>query len=219
MSDFPRRPNLQPLGLTPGPDETRDAILDNAERLLRRFGPAKVGVTDIAKSCGMTHPNLYRFFPSKAAIYCGVVERWMQEMEAMLARIAASDEPAAQRLEDFVVSIYRAKAAKAQEDPEIFLTYCEHAQAAGDLLPRHTERMRELLRRILEDGVARGEFRLEDTQSAAQVVEDATWRFRDPRLVIASLQMPDATARLRRVARFLAAGFRGGEGAGTITAT
>ena len=50
------------------PDETRARILEVAEEHFRRIGYHKTSVADIASELGMSPANVYRFFPSRAAI-------------------------------------------------------------------------------------------------------------------------------------------------------
>lgn len=45
-----------------------ERILDTAEEVLRRFGPAKASVLDVARALGVSHGSVYRHFPSKAAL-------------------------------------------------------------------------------------------------------------------------------------------------------
>ncbi len=47
---------------------TPDRILDAAEDVLRRYGPAKATVVDVARALGVSHGSVYRHFPSKAEI-------------------------------------------------------------------------------------------------------------------------------------------------------
>lgn len=52
--------------------ETRDLILDQAEALIRHIGRKKTNVEDIAQKLGMSRANIYRFYPTRAAIDRGV---------------------------------------------------------------------------------------------------------------------------------------------------
>ena len=49
-------------------DETRQAILEAAQRLFTRYGPMKTSVADIARDLGMSSANIYNFYPSRVAI-------------------------------------------------------------------------------------------------------------------------------------------------------
>ena len=55
-----RAPQPRPL--------TSERILEAAEEALRRFGPAKANVVDVARALGVSHGAVYRHFPSKAAL-------------------------------------------------------------------------------------------------------------------------------------------------------
>ncbi|MCC2101684.1 MAG: helix-turn-helix transcriptional regulator, partial [Hyphomicrobiales bacterium] len=43
-------------------------IMEAATTFLRRYGPRRATVVAIAESAGMSHANVYRYFPSKAAL-------------------------------------------------------------------------------------------------------------------------------------------------------
>jgi len=55
--------------------ETRARIVDAAEALFRSMGYQKTAVADIARDLGMSPANVYRFFPSKAAINEAIAAR------------------------------------------------------------------------------------------------------------------------------------------------
>ena len=55
---------------------TSDQILVAAEDVLRRYGPEKANVVDVARALGVSHGSVYRHFPSKAALRGAVTDRW-----------------------------------------------------------------------------------------------------------------------------------------------
>lgn len=57
---------------------TRLRIADAAEALFRQIGYQKTSVADIAKECGMSPANVYRFFPSKSAINEAISHRILE---------------------------------------------------------------------------------------------------------------------------------------------
>ncbi|CAG1001093.1 partial HTH-type transcriptional regulator MtrR, partial [Anaerolineae bacterium] len=77
---------------------TPERILDTAEEVLRRFGPSKTTVVDVARALGVSHGSVYRHFESKAALRDAVTERWLGRISQPLAEIAAESGPAPQRL-------------------------------------------------------------------------------------------------------------------------
>ena len=73
--------------------DTRDRILEVAERLFRVIGYQKTTVGDIAKELRMSPANVYRFFESKKAIHQSVARALMGEVELEAQRIVARPGP------------------------------------------------------------------------------------------------------------------------------
>ena len=66
---------------------TPERILEAAEDVLRRFGPAKATVVDVARTLGVSHGSVYRHFPSKAALRDAVAERWLARISEPLEAV------------------------------------------------------------------------------------------------------------------------------------
>src|SRR5437660_963924 len=96
--------------------DTRERIAAAAEELLRRHGPAKTTVTDVARSLGMSHANVYRHFASKTALQEAVAERWLARISEPLARVASGPAGAEEKLSAWVNALIRAKRRKVLED-------------------------------------------------------------------------------------------------------
>lgn len=204
MAEMSARPRSRRFGDT---EQTRRQILQEAENLLRRFGPAKLTVTEIAAACGMSHSNLYRFFPTKAAIYGALAEAWFHDVGAALDRIAATPGDAAPRLRDYVITMLRLKRQKAAADRELFAAYLAAAGECRDIVDRHVDQLRVGLRRIVADGMAAGSFAAADIEATVSAIEAATWRFRHPALILQHLDEPEE-ANAEEVVALLLRGLR-----------
>jgi AcrR family transcriptional regulator len=159
---------------------TADRILDAAEEVLRRFGPAKATVVDVARALGVSHGSVYRHFPSKAALRDAVTARWLDRIATPLAAVAAEDGPAQQRLRRWLDRLIAAKRSRAFDDPELFATYMALVADARAVVTAHVEHLVAQVARIVADGVARGEFVVADPLVAGRAVFDATTRFHNP---------------------------------------
>lgn len=159
---------------------TADRILDAAEEVLRRYGPSKTTVVDVARALDVSHGSIYRHFPTKAALRDAVAERWLARVSAPLAAIAAADGPAPERLRRWLESLAAAKRRKVLDDPELFATYHALAEQARDVVDAHVGELTGQLERIVADGVAAGAFDVSDAGAAARGVFDATVRFHHP---------------------------------------
>ncbi len=189
-------------------DVTRERILDAAEELLRRHGPAKTTVVDVARALGMSHANVYRHVPSKAALMDAVAARWLDRVSAPLETIARSDAPAAERLTLWLSTLASTKRKKVLDDPEMFATWHALAEAARGIIDEHLATLQGQLRRIVEDGIRRDEFRVADPEAAARAIFEATLRFHHPHHLRADGAGSDAG--LDAVTRLLLAGLRAG---------
>src|SRR5262245_50574158 len=57
---------------------TLDRIVSAAEDVIRRFGPAKATVVDVARALGVSHAAVYRHVATKAELRDLVVGRWAE---------------------------------------------------------------------------------------------------------------------------------------------
>ncbi|MFA9462485.1 TetR family transcriptional regulator [Thiohalorhabdus methylotrophus] len=159
---------------------TADRILDAAEEVLRRFGPSKTTVVDVARALDVSHGTIYRHFPNKAALRDAVAERWLARVSAPLEAIAAEKGPADDRLRRWLQALAWAKRRKVLDDPELFATYHALAEQARGVVDAHVEALIGQLARIIQDGMAAGIFTVTDARAAARAVFDATMRFHHP---------------------------------------
>jgi AcrR family transcriptional regulator len=159
---------------------TPEQILEAAEDVLRRYGPAKANVVDVARALGVSHGSVYRHFPSKAALRDAVTERWLAGISAPLEAVAVEDGPARERLVRWLDLLVGAKRSKALAEPELFATYVGLTADAREVVKAHVDTLVGQLARIIADGVARGELEATDPDAAARAVFDATARFHNP---------------------------------------
>ena len=159
---------------------TPELILETAEDVLRRYGPAKATVVDVARALGVSHGSVYRHFPSKAALRDTVAQRWLDRITPALTEIVAEDGPAPDRLRRWLETLMACKHTRAKDDPELFATYLALAAEVREVVTAHINEMVNQIARIIADGVRRGEFTTPDPAAAARAVFDATVRFHNP---------------------------------------
>ncbi|MGW4646250.1 TetR family transcriptional regulator [Kitasatospora sp. NPDC004289] len=159
---------------------TSEQILSAAEDVLRRYGPAKATVVDIARALGVSHGSVYRHFPSKAALREAVTQRWLDQAHHELAAVTADPGPAAERLHRWLATLFAAKRHKATDDPELFATYLTLVGELSSTVEEHVDTLAAQIAVILADGVRTGEFRPMDTDATARAVFQATAHFHDP---------------------------------------
>lgn len=159
---------------------TRDRVLDAAEETLRRFGPGKTTVVDVARALGVSHGTVYRHFASKAELLDAVLGRWLSRMNPPLTAIVEEAGPAVDRLWRWLTTLMRLKHDKARTDPDLFAAYALLAADAREVVPAHVGELLVQVTRIVADGISRGEFAPGDPAVIARGVMDATTRFHHP---------------------------------------
>ncbi|XGV99495.1 MAG: TetR family transcriptional regulator [Leptolyngbya sp. BL-A-14] len=159
---------------------TPERILDAAEEVLRRYGPAKTTVVDVARFLEVSHGTLYRHFASKAALRDAVAERWLHRVAAPLAIIAADQGSAVERLHRWLEHLIKLKRQKVLDDPELFATYAAIVEEARDVVQAHIDELVQQLTQIIASGIASQEFAVTDAHTAAKAVFYATTRFHHP---------------------------------------
>ena len=158
---------------------TRDQILAAAKEALRRYGPAKTTVVDVAQSLGVSHGAVYRHFPTKAALRAAVVQHGLETVAGRLLKITEQTGPAPDRLHRWLLAFIGFKHEYARQDPELFDTYALIDKDAPDWGREHIGALTAQLDQILADGVAAGEFRA-SARGGGRAIWNATTRFHHP---------------------------------------
>ena len=159
---------------------TRDQILATAEDVIRRFGPAKATVVDVARALGVSHTAVYRHVATKAELRDLVVGRWAESTMPPLRAIAAMSGPAPERLRRLFDSLIAVKRRRAADDPELFAAYRILAADAQSAAAAHVAELVELAATVIRAGMAEGTFRAVDAMAAGRAVLFATSRFHHP---------------------------------------
>lgn len=159
---------------------TPERILDAAEEVLRRYGPAKTTVVDVARFLEVSHGTIYRHFSSKAALRDAVAERWLHRVSTPLAVIAAEPGAAVERLHRWFEQLMLLKRQKVLNDPELFATYLAIAEEARGVVQAHVDELVGQLAQIIESGISSKEFRVANSQAVAKALFSATIRFHHP---------------------------------------
>lgn len=75
--------------------DTREAILQAAERLFAKKGFLGASLGDIVAEVGIAKPSLIHHFPNKERLYAAVLERIAVSLMPLVQACRASDDPAA----------------------------------------------------------------------------------------------------------------------------
>jgi AcrR family transcriptional regulator len=186
---------------------TRDRIVAAAEDVVRRFGPGKATVVDVARALGVSHAAVYRHVATKAELRDLVVERWAEATMPRLRTIAAKPGPAPKRLRQLFDALISVKRRRAANDPELFAAYRTLAADAQSIVAAHIDELVELTAMVIRSGVKEGTFRKVEPVATARAVLGATSRFHHP-MHAAEWSDPGIDAAFDNVWKLLMAGLQ-----------
>lgn len=164
-------------------DSADHRLLTIAEEHVRRFGVDRLTVVAVAREAGMTHANVYRYFPSKSALADAVSAQWLRALDALLTDAAGSPDPADDKLERMMVALAAALRDRAEVEPNLFRLFAEAFSEGRDVARRHRSRVRLLVERVVEEGIGAGTFPVKSRERASALVFDAAYRFVTPQPV------------------------------------
>jgi AcrR family transcriptional regulator len=148
--------------------ENVERILDTAERLFKHYGYTKTNVADIARELSMSSANIYRFFASKAEIHQALARRMLSAQYEMLLANARGPGSAGDRLTRHIVLQHRITVETMLDDEKVHEMVLVAMEQQWQVIEEHIIRIRNLVQSVIEDGIANGEFREQDSLMAAE---------------------------------------------------
>ena len=173
--------------------DTRERILEVAERLFRQIGYQKTTVGDIAKELRMSPANVYRFFESKKAIHQAVARGLMGEVELEARRIVARPGPVRERFRELLTTINRMNTERYVGDSKLHEMVEIAMQEDWDVCVAHMECIASIIGQMVAQGVASGEFEAPDLELASLCACTAMMRFFHPQMIAQCADRPGPT--------------------------
>ena len=151
-----------------GAEEKRRQLLDAAVRVFARKGFHASRVGDIAEEAGVAHGLLYHYFSSKDEVLETIFrENWSVLVERINA-VEEADDPAPEQLRHVAAILLRTW----RHTPDVVRVLVREIARSSEVQERIGELVKPIaaIRRIVERGVARGEFRRDLDPGLAAVV-------------------------------------------------
>jgi len=170
--------------------DTRERILEVAERLFRQLGYQKTTVGDIAKELHMSPANVYRFFESKKAIHEGVARVLMGEVEAATQAILRKSGPASARLRELIKTVHRMNSERYLGDSKLHEMVEIAMEESWEVCVAHIQKVMETMGGVIAQGVASGEFETNDVPLSAMCTCHAMVTYFHPQMIAQSQKKP-----------------------------
>jgi len=153
------------------PDATRDAIVEAARQRFLRFGARKTTMDEVAREAGCSRTTLYSHFRNKEDLYARLLEQDAEEFIREASAVLATEERSGRKIRR-IVEITRRTYARNHVmrlalagDAEMSLEPVAHA-----FTREQEQRIVDLLRQVLDLGVAEGSLRAIDTERVAYLM-------------------------------------------------
>jgi AcrR family transcriptional regulator len=170
--------------------DTRERILVVAERLFRQIGYQKTTVADIAKELRMSPANVYRFFDSKKAIHEGVARDLMGEVEVAAQTIASQSGSAAARLRELMKTVNRMNTERYVGDSKMHEMVAIAMEEDWEVCTAHMMLITQTMGSVIAQGMASGEFEVDDLEQAALCCCTGMIRFFHPQMIAQCANKP-----------------------------
>jgi AcrR family transcriptional regulator len=154
---------------------TRDAVLDAAERLLRRPGYAKATLDELAREAGVSRRKLSALFTTREEVFLASIDRVIERLLVELERIAAEKAGPDVRL-------WRMLVTRVMTRFDSVRTYHESLdEMLADLRQPYLERREryfaresEVIARVIDEGRRKLAWEVEDGAALARTLVVAT---------------------------------------------
>jgi len=148
-------------------EEVRSHIVGVARKIFTRYGFRKATMEEIANASNMGKSSIYYYFKSKEEIFRVVVEFEATMLKERLNRIIKKNDSPPERLRAYI--LFRLHHIRTVENFYAALNEETLARMGFILNIRHNFEMeeRELVSKILEDGMEQGVFQLSSSKIGA----------------------------------------------------
>lgn len=172
--------------------ESVTRILDSAERLFRHYGYAKTNVADIAKDLGMSPANIYRFFASKVEIHQAICARLLSTVRQLAELILSQDDVSAEdRLRQWVQALHKITVETMMDQERVHEIVIVALERDWHVVDAHIDLLNIIVADVIREGIALGEFPMQDPNSAARCFGAATAILCHPQMVAQCLAKPN----------------------------
>ena len=158
-------------------EQKRELIVEAARERFRKFGLSKTSMHEIASDAGLSVGTLYLYFKNKDELIVACADRFAEKHKMEAQKILASDLPAAEKLQRYLISRYR-----AVEDTRVGSSYsAEIARSVLKLYPQRFHDDKEWIHKnilhLLNEAIDRGEFKIAEPGRDAEVFVQSIYYF------------------------------------------
>lgn len=150
--------------------QIRNEIIRVASQVFAQYGYRKTTVEDIATQMHMVKSSLYYYFSGKDDIFNAVVDCEAKRIRKRLTDILEQNDDPRTRLRKYIVARMQAMKDISQTYSTIFDSTLVHYDFIERVRKKYDREEHITVRKILEEGVGRNVFNVQDPSLAATVI-------------------------------------------------
>lgn len=154
-------------------DEVRSRIVAVASKIFTRFGFRKTSMEEIAMAAKKGKSSIYYYFNSKEDIFRAVVEKEAEELKKDLNYAIEKVDDPIEKLRTYVLFRMHKLNTLTNYYAVLKHEYLEHLDFIEKMRLEYDRNEIRILKKILQDGIDQGKFRVEEPELAAVAIATA----------------------------------------------
>ncbi|MCR5574369.1 MAG: TetR/AcrR family transcriptional regulator [Bacteroidaceae bacterium] len=150
--------------------ETRERIVNEARELFAKQGYDNVNINDIASACDIGRRTVYTYFPGKDDIYMAVIETELERLIARMAAVAQADLTPDKKLLEMIFTRLVAIKEVVHRNGSLKADFFQDIMLVEKVRKRFDRKEMGILRRVLNEGVKKGVFHIDNIGLTAQII-------------------------------------------------
>jgi AcrR family transcriptional regulator len=150
--------------------KTRQTLVDVARELFARKGLEATTMNDIAANSGKGRRTLYTYFRNKEDIYSAVIESELERLSDRMDEVAALDAEPEQKVLTLIYTHLNMIREVVARNGSLRAEFFRNIWLVEKVRRQFDEEERRVLRRVLEEGIARAKFRIDNVNLMADII-------------------------------------------------
>ncbi len=150
--------------------KTRQTLVEVARELFARKGLEATTMNDIAAHSGKGRRTLYTYFRNKEEIYAAVIESELVRLSERLDDVAGLDAEPEQKVLTLIYTHLNLIKETVARNGSLRAEFFRNIWLVEKVRRQFDEEERGILRRVLEEGIARAKFRIDNVGLMADII-------------------------------------------------
>lgn len=150
--------------------KTRQKLVEVARELFARKGLEATTMNDIAANSGKGRRTLYTYFRNKEEIYAAVIETELERLSERIDKVASIEAEPEQKVLTLIYTHLSVIKEVVTRNGSLRAEFFRNIWLVEKVRRQFDEEERNILRRVLEEGIARAKFRIDNVNLMADII-------------------------------------------------